>query len=141
MKLTEKFVQEMKGNYMSSLLQSKSEGNYIRGTNFVSKHTLQRHLASKTSAFRIGIHHELDSYDFSSGNIKQWQHKYYDKKGKGTYNLLDEEYESYGLDQAIIFNSKIPHGGANFGQDIRVIGSIGFSDTYEQMIEFFKDWI
>jgi len=96
---------------------------------------------TNTSAFRIGRNDDLDSYNFSSGNIKEWQHKYYDKKGKGTYNLLDEEYESYGLDQAIIFNSKIPHGGANFGDDIRVIGSIGFSDPYDQMLEFFEDWI
>lgn len=96
---------------------------------------------NETSAFRIGKNSDLASYEFRSSKIKDWQHKFYDGKGKGTFNLTDNEFESYGLEEAVLFNSKIPHGGANFGDDIRVIGSIGFNKPYSEVIEHFKDWM
>ena len=96
---------------------------------------------TETSAFRIGINPDLKSYKLRGSTIKEWQQKYYDGKGKGTFNLTDEEYESYGLHEAVLFNAKIPHGGANFGNDVRVIGSIGFNASYNEVLEYVKDWL
>jgi hypothetical protein len=78
---------------------------------------------TETSAFRIGINPDLKSYKLRGSTIKEWQQKYYDGKGKGTFNLTDEEYES------------------NFGNDVRVIGSIGFNASYNEVLEYVKDWL
>lgn len=95
----------------------------------------------ENSQFRIGINPNIESYTTKHQNIPKWQEKYYDKKGKGTFLLEDNEYETYNLEKPVIFNTKVPHGGANFSDTIRVIGSIGFSEPMDNILPEIKDWL
>lgn len=97
---------------------------------------------TERSQFRIGLSNVVESYTlWEEKEIPKWQEKYYDKKGKGTFLLEDNEYETYSLEKPVIFNAKVPHGGANFADTVRVIGSIGFNDTIENILPQIEDWL
>ena len=47
----------------------------------------------------------------------------------------------YNLDKPVLFNTKVPHGLINNSDTERIILSVTFSRTYNEMKDILKEWL
>jgi len=94
------------------------------------------------SFFKIGKQSDIESYNKIGFFNPEWQRNQWDNKEKGHFDVKEGEYDTYNMKKPIVFNCKIPHGGTNFSNDIRVLGTITIKNyTYQEFLEKIpKEW-
>lgn len=90
----------------------------------------------ENSFFFCGKYMRLGLYKEDVLQTTSYGHKTKYKGRNGFYVYQDKMFETYNLEDPVIFSTKVPHGGNNIaGKTPRVIASVGFpNDTYEQVL-------
>lgn len=91
----------------------------------------------ENSYFHCGKHFWLGNY--TPKDMGQYQSTYSHNSTlngpTGFYLFEESKFEKYNLEKPVVFSTKVPHGGYNkYGRFDRVICSIGFRQTYEELI-------
>ena len=90
-------------------------------------------------AINIPIQVDLNNSHFFVANTECTERDFFDKEvispGSKRYEYEPEKYSYYNLRQACILNTKQPHGFANYSDSERILLSISFSESYEDVIK------
>lgn len=65
--------------------------------------------------------------------INQPEHWFFDWK--------DDVFDQYNLERPILQNAAMPHGGANFGNSIRIFFSASYLQEFDDVVEIYKNWL
>lgn len=60
---------------------------------------------------------------------------------KGHFEYEEDKMLHYNLEKPVLFNTKVPHGLMNKADTERILLSVTFSKTYNEMKEILKEWI
>lgn len=65
--------------------------------------------------------------------INQPEHWFFDWK--------EDVFDQYNLERPILQNAAMPHGGANFGDSVRIFFSASYLDEFDDVVEIYKNWL
>ena len=93
---------------------------------------------TNNSFFGIGKTDDLSYYTRKEG---VFTFETSEKGEKGHFEYEKDKMLHYNLEKPVLFNTKVPHGLVNNADTERILLSVTFSKTYNEMKDILKDWL
>jgi len=93
---------------------------------------------TNNSFFGIGKTDDLSYYTRKEG---VFTFETSEKGEKGFFTYEKHKMLHYNLEKPVLFNTKVPHGLVNNADTERILLSVTFSKTYNEMKDILKDWL
>ena len=90
------------------------------------------------SFFAIG---KTDNLNYYTPRQDDYTFETTEKGKKGFFEYEKDMMLHYNLDKPVLFNTKVPHGLINNSDTERIILSVTFSRTYNEMKDILKEWL
>ncbi len=86
-----------------------------------------RNIAALTPSKNVKFSREINN------PINEPEHWFFDWK--------DDAFDQYNLERPILQNAAMPHGGANFGNTVRIFFSGSYLKEFDEVVKFYKNWL